>query len=164
MVFTPLATHHDRKSFDCGVESVTRYLRQFARQQSERGLALTYVLTSGPDSSEIFGYYTLLMSAVSCDVIPVRGLPRGRVAPVVLLAQLGVDTRRQGQGLGKSLLYHALLQARKAADHVGCLAVVLDAVDDPTAEFYRLRGFEALTDDPRHLWMPMSAIRELFPD
>jgi predicted N-acetyltransferase YhbS len=83
---------------------------------------------------------------------------------VVLLAQLGVDTRQQGQGLGKSLLYHALRQARKAADHVGCMAMVLDAVDGPTAEFYCLRGFEALTDDPRHLWMPMSKIRELFPD
>lgn len=162
MHLSPLFQHHDRKSFDCGVESINRYLQQSARQQSEKRLALTFVLTENADSLEIIGYYTLLMNTVSCDVIPKAGLPKGRVAPVVLLAQLGVDRRHQGRGYGKDLLYHALRQSMEAAERVGCLAVVLDAIDEQAVRFHQLRGFEPLADDPRHLWLPMSAIRDLF--
>lgn len=161
MIFRKLAPQHDRQAFDCGVERINRYLQQSARQQAEKGLALTYVLLPTEESGEILGFYTILMSTVSCDVIPARGLPRGRVAPVVLLAQLGVDRRHQGRGLGKDLLYHALLMASEAADRVGCLAVVLDAVDEQVRAFYEARGFRALSDHPLHLWLPMLTIREL---
>lgn len=164
MIFQKLSRQHDRKAFDCGVESVDRYLQQTSRQQGEKDLALTFVLLEREDSTEIIGYYTLLMSTVSCAVVPAKGLPAHQDAPVVLLAQFGVDRRHQGHGHGKRLLYHALLQAREAARHVGCLAVVLDAVDVPAREFYIARGFRELTDDPMHLWLPMSSIRDMFAD
>lgn len=162
MIFQKL--DHDRAGFDCGVESVNRYLQQTARQHAEKGLALTFVLTEGERSPAIVGFYTLVMSTVACAVLPAKGLPRQHSAPVVLLAQFGVDRRHQGQGHGKRLLYHALYQALQASEHVGCLAVVLDAVDERAGEFYLARGFQELADDPRHLWLPISAIRNMFTE
>jgi GNAT superfamily N-acetyltransferase len=162
VIFRKLSRQHDREAFDCGVESVNRYLRQTARQQADKGLALTFVLLETADGREIIGYHTLVMSTVSCAIVPGKGLPRHQSAPVVLLAQFGVDQRHQGRGHGKRLLYHALYQAMNAAEHVGCLAVVLDAVDEPAREFYLARGFQELADDPHHLWLPMSAIRDMF--
>ena len=161
MNFEKLGRHHDRASFDCGVESVTTYLRQNARQQAEKGLALTFVLVQEPGGSEIVGFYTLLMNTIACSILPGKGLPRHQDAPVVLLAQFGVDRRHQGRGHGKRILYHALYQALVAAEHVGCLAVVLDAVDDQARAFYLARGFREL-GHPHHLWLPMSAIRDMF--
>jgi GNAT superfamily N-acetyltransferase len=164
VILRKLASHHDRRSFDCGVESVNRYLQQSARQQMDRGVALTHVLVETEQSETIVGFHTLLMSTVSCDVVPMKGLPRGRVAPVVLLAQLGVDRRFQGQGHGKTLLFHALRMAKRAAEHVGCLAVVLDAVDEKARRLYETLGLRALIDDANHLWLPMSAVSDLFRD
>jgi len=161
--FRKLDRKHQRSRFDCGVESVNRYLRQTARQQGEKDLSLTFVLIE-EDETRIVGFYTLLMSTVTCSVLPAKGMPRHQGAPVVLLAQLGVDWRDQGKGHGKRLLYHALYQAMRAAEHVGCLAVVLDAVDETARAFYLARGFRELTDDPRHLWLPMKTVRQLFPE
>ena len=162
MIFRKLGRRHDRKQFDCGAEGVNRYLRESARQQAEKNLALTFVLLETDESTEIVGFYTLVMSTVACSIVPAKGLPRHQSAPVVLLAQFGVDRRFQGQGHGRRLLYHALYQAMQAAEHAGCLAVVLDAVDERARQFYLARGFQELTDDPHHLWLPMSAIRDMF--
>jgi len=162
--FQKLSPHHDRQSFDCGLESVNRYLRQTARQQGDKNLALTFILVEDEASAEILGFYTLVMSTVSCAIVPGKGLPQRHSAPVVLLAQFGVALRHQGCGHGKRLLYHALRQAKEAAEHVGCLAVVLDAVDEAARAFYLARGFQQLRDDPFHLWMPMSTIRDLFSE
>lgn len=161
MMFRKLSRRHDRAGFDCGVETVNRCLRQTARQDADRDLALTFLLLT-EESREIIGFYTLLMSTVACAIIPGRALPAQHSAPVVLLAQFGVGARHQGRGHGKRLLYHALYQALRAAAHVGCLAVVVDAVDDRAREFYLARGFQEPADDPAHLWLPISAIRDMF--
>jgi GNAT superfamily N-acetyltransferase len=162
VVFRKLGRQHDRRAFDCGVESVNRYLQQTARQQAEKDLALTFVLLETEDSQDVIGFHTLLMSTVSGAILPAKDLPRQQSAPVILLAQFGVDRRHQGRGHGTRLLYHALYQAMRAAEHVGCMAVVLDAVDEQARDFYLARGYRELTDDPNHLWLPMSAIREMF--
>lgn len=43
MVIEPLAAHHERAGFDCGVASMNQYLRQYARQNDARGISRTYV-------------------------------------------------------------------------------------------------------------------------
>jgi GNAT superfamily N-acetyltransferase len=163
MVFEPVSKRHDRSTFDCGVESVNRYLRESARQQSDRRLTLTTVLVETAGSSEVLGYHTLVMSTVLCAHIPAKGLPFHQQAPVVLLAQFGVSLKFQGRGLGKRLLYDALARALLASQQVGCMGVVLDAVDAKARGFYVARGFCEMTDDPFHLWMPISVIEDIFP-
>ena len=164
MIFRRLNRSDDRDAFDCGVESVDAYLKRSARQQTHKNLALIFVLVEDESSTEIIGFYTLLMGTVACSAFPLKGLPLIGSAPIVLLAQLGVDRRWQGQGHGTRLLYGALSQVMLAADHVGCLAVVLNPVDDHAAQFYKSRGFLELGDQSRRLFLPMSSIRRLFAE
>ena len=164
MIFEPLSRRHNRAGFDCGVESVNRYLRESARQHTSRELALTTVLVAEPEAVEIIGFHTLIMSTVSCDHLPVKGLPRNQPAPVVLLAQFGVNVGHQGKGMGKRLLYDALARSLLASEQVGCLGVALHAANEKARDFYIGRGFREMLDDPFHLWQPMSAIRDLFAD
>ena len=42
----PVGRHHDRRSFDCGVEDLNTYLRRYARQNHESGGAKTFVAVS----------------------------------------------------------------------------------------------------------------------
>ncbi len=44
MLIEPLNRQHNRKSFDCGDEEVTRFLREKAMQDQERDLSRTMVL------------------------------------------------------------------------------------------------------------------------
>jgi predicted N-acetyltransferase YhbS len=76
----------------------------------------------------------------------------------VLLARLAVDKNNKGQGLGEYLLMHALDAVVSTAATVGVQCVVVDAIDDDAARFYRKYGFEPLTDEPLTLFLPVASI------
>lgn len=60
-----------------------------------------------------------------------------------------------GQGLGAELLVHALTTIVVAARSAGGRLVVVDAVDEDAASFYRAHDFQPSTD-PRRLIMKLS--------
>ncbi len=64
-----LTKHHNRVNFDCGEESLNSFLKQFARQNDERGLGKTFVAAE-KETSEILGYYTLSSGSVSSEKVP----------------------------------------------------------------------------------------------
>ena len=80
-----LTAAHHLDEFDCGVDSLNRWLRQSALIAAASGTAATYVLCRG---ERVVGYYALAMSAVE------HGKPHqdcgaaGRPVPVVLLPVL----------------------------------------------------------------------------
>ena len=43
-LISPLDKTHDRKSFFCGIDSLDNYLQKQARQDSQKRIAVTYVL------------------------------------------------------------------------------------------------------------------------
>jgi len=159
-----LTTGHDRESFDCGEESLNRYLAQLARQKADRDLGVTFVLVPERGSREVLGYYTLVAGTVGGGALPEKGLMRQRTVPVIRLARLAVDRRRQGQGFGESLLFHALHRAQLVAEMVGAYAVVVDALNDRASSFYVRYGFQPLLDDPLHLYMTLNSVRALSLD
>ena len=57
-----LSDSHNRSAFDCGVESLNRYLWQQASQDIRRNVATVYVATTG---EEVAGYYSLANTGVS---------------------------------------------------------------------------------------------------
>ena len=82
MLIEPLTRDHNRKSFDCGDEEVTRFLREKAMQDHERNLSRTMVLIDPEESPKrIIGYHTLVMMQVKQEEIPndrpriTRGIP-----------------------------------------------------------------------------------------
>jgi len=153
-----LSSHHDRRHFDCGVEDLNTYLQRYSGQHERKGMGRTYVATEAGEA-RVVGYYTISSSSVAFDVVP-ENLPRHRV-PVALIGRLAVDNSARGQGLGETLLIHALQSAQRAAKIVGIYAVVVDAFDEAAKRFYLKYGFQELSDDRLHLYLPMKAIARL---
>jgi predicted GNAT family N-acyltransferase len=81
--------------------------------------------------------------------------------PVALVGRLAVDNTARGERLGETLLIHALRSAQRAAKIVGIYAVVVDALDESARSFYLKFGFNELTDDRLHLYLPMKVIERL---
>jgi len=51
-----LTKTHNRTDFDCGKETLNRYLQQTARQHQQKGIARTWVLIDSEQPSHIIGY------------------------------------------------------------------------------------------------------------
>lgn len=153
-----LKKHHDRTNFDCGEESLDTFLKKFARQNDERGLGKTFVITE-PESSEILSFYTLSSSSVSFENVP-ENLPRYPV-PVAHLGRLAVDKKAKGNGLGEILLIDALRRVLRIADELGIYAVEVFALNGNAKSFYLKYGFLPLQDDEFHLYLPIKIIKKL---
>jgi predicted N-acetyltransferase YhbS len=140
--------------FDSGALELDRWLNRSARVAQAAGTAATYVVSRG---RRVVGYYALGMSAVEHDGAPSR-LRRGMPdpVPVVLLARLAVDRVEQGHHLGGHLLVDALKRCVRGGREFGARAVVVDAVDDRAAEFYRHFDYHDL--DRQRLWRRLSDI------
>jgi predicted GNAT family N-acyltransferase len=157
-----LAPAHNREPFDCGVDALNAYLRQYARQDMDRGVATPYVLVPVTHRTEIAGFYTLAASSIRLSDLPpatVRKLPRYPIVPATLLGRLAISVRHQGQRLGEYLLVDALTRTLAASAAVGSAAVIVDAKDDVGAGFYERYGFERFPEQPLRLFISMRTIR-----
>jgi GNAT superfamily N-acetyltransferase len=154
---------HNRAAFDCGEPSLNTFLQQQAQQAARRYGSKTFVLVQEDDEQTILGYHTTLLAQVDPAIIPESRLGRGPI-PMLLLARFAVDRRMQGKGFGKILLVDVWRRAQIIAANTALYGVVLDALNDEAEKFYEKHGFKALTDKPRHLYMPIGTIRELFGD
>src|SRR5437660_12767922 len=93
-----LTASRDRSSFDCGVEPLNFYLKQYALQNQKKGIVRNYVTCR---DKRVVGYYSLAYGAASqADVPPAltKGIGKYPI-PLMILARLAVDTREKGQGL-----------------------------------------------------------------
>jgi predicted GNAT family N-acyltransferase len=98
-------------------------------------------------------------SIFAFEVVP-ENLPRHPI-PVALVGRLAVDNKVRRQRLGETLLVHVLQSVQRAARIVEIYAVVVDALDESAKSFYLKYGFNSLTDDPLHLYLPMRAVERL---
>jgi predicted N-acetyltransferase YhbS len=72
--------------------------------------------------------------------------------PAILLGQLAVDLRWQGQGIARSLMFYALTTAVRLSEQVGCFCVLTHPLDDDVRALYAAFGFEDLPFDPGAAW------------
>lgn len=157
----PLASHHDRAGFDCGVEPLNRYLKLQAGQDVRKNIAAPFVLVAG--DGVVGGYYTLSASALILTELPselTRKLPRYPQIPATLLGRLAVDRRYRGEGYGRFMLADALFRA--ARSQIASFAVVVDAKDAVARSFYERESFLPFPDQPMKLFRPMADIKRLF--
>jgi predicted N-acetyltransferase YhbS len=151
---------HHVKEFQCGQPSLDRWLQAYAGQSQRRDVARTCVAVDS--ELKVRGYYTLVAGQVEHAVAstPVRaGVARHFPIPICLIARLAVDQAWQGRGLGSDLLRDALRRSLAAADQVGIRAVLVDAIDDRAAAFYRRYGFEPASEAGLTLMVPIAAVR-----
>lgn len=155
---TLLTAEHDVSGFDCGNAQLDAWLVRHALASHRADIARTFLVLDGRD---VAGYVSLTTGSARHDEVPgrfARGMPRHRI-PTILVARLAVDRRFQGRQLGTRLLAEALRRAVAASDAAAARVVVVDAIDERAARFYRRRGFIASPEDPLRLFRKISDIR-----
>jgi len=151
----PFTARRDLDAFDCGQDALNSWLREHAELAAGQGTRTYLLIEEATDA--VVGYFALAPHLLERDDAPPsvrRGAPR-RI-PAVLLAKLALEKRLQGQGLGAELLVHALSTIVAAARAAGGRLVVVDAVDENAASFYRHHDFKPSPTDPRRLIMKLS--------
>jgi len=154
--------HHAIDQFECGKDSLDRYLRESARRDRSFGIAVVYVLACGPT---VIGYYTLHQHVIEAEQMPEKlgkRLSRYSVYPATLIGRLAIDRRYAGQGFGRDLMLDALTRALESASTVASVGVVVDALDEEAQKFYEHYGFILLgLPDKRRLFLGMKAVGQL---
>ena len=156
---------HDRKSFHCGAEELNLFLQQFAARHRAASISMTMVLPAKENKADICAYYTLSHTEIKRQTLPksvAKKLPYYPI-PVILIAQLAVNRKLQGQGLGKITLVRALHHAGEINEHLPSYAVVVDALDNQIQGFYVQFGFASLNGHShrKRLYMPMQTVVQL---
>jgi GNAT superfamily N-acetyltransferase len=153
-----LGPEQDLSGFDCGQDELNRWLLDHALASQKADLARTYLALTDAD---VAGYVSLTTGSIRREAAPrrwARGMPRHPI-PTILIARVAVDRRHQGARLGSRLLAEALRLAVAASDTAAARLVVVDAIDDQAAAFYRRWGFIDVPENPRRLFRKISDVR-----
>jgi ribosomal protein S18 acetylase RimI-like enzyme len=153
----PLGQIHDRAGFTCGNDSLDRYLREQANQDTRRGVARIFVAVEPGRPARIAGFFTLsAASVVAADLPPelAKRLPRHPI-PAALIGRLAVDRSFTRRGLGTILLTDALNKAMVAAQTVAMTVIVVDPIDDTAREFYSAFGFRSLQGPQNRMFLTL---------
>lgn len=151
---------HNRNRFDCGVDVLNNYLQMMANQQSSKDNSRTFVLEDESKPSYIIGYYTLTMTAIDLNSLPIKLQKKHQNAQAGgLIARLAVDKRYSKQGFGEWLLIDALKKLLTASETVGFPLIIVDAKDG-AIEFYKKFGFTAFLDTTNKLFITIADVRK----
>jgi GNAT superfamily N-acetyltransferase len=102
------------------------------------------VVVCSEEGNTVIAYACLSAGAIVLAEVPGalrRNMPDP--LPVVVLGRLAVDRRHQGQGLGQALVADALRRSLAARRLIGARALLVHAIDEQAAAFYRSLGFRA---------------------
>ncbi len=159
-VSVALSATHDVAGFDCGTPSLDWLTEQALRAQ-KADTARTYVWVAEKDPERVWGYFSLAPTeVVRAELTGSQASGYARV-PAYLLARLAVHTDLKGFGYGGELLVDALTRIGQAAELSGGRLVVVDALDDQAASFYRHYDFTPVRDNPHRLVLKMATVRRL---
>jgi predicted GNAT family N-acyltransferase len=154
----PLNDLHDLSGFSCGIDSLDTWLRTQARRAGRSDTARTYVWTER-GSHAVVAYYAIAPSQVRREGLS-RSMTGGvSVVPGYLLARLALDGSLRGQRLGGQLLRDALEVIVAAASRAAGRLIVVDAIDDTAAAFYRHYDFQPVAGSPHRLVMKVATAR-----
>jgi len=87
-------------------------------------------------------------------------LPRYDAIPAALIGRLARDQKMRGEGIGDLLLADAIRRVIDASRSLAVFVIVVDAIDERAAAFYRDFGFEPFPSRPLRLFMPASEAAE----
>ena len=153
----PLNARHVVSEFSCGNPALDNWLKTRALSNQLRGFTVVIVVH---DQDRVVGYYGLAPTAVSPTVLP-RAIRTGQSpdpVPCLLLGQLAVDQRYSGMGVGTGLVRHALSRCVAAAELIGGRALVINAVNEGAAVFWRRRAFIPSLDNELVLFRSIGEI------
>ena len=157
-----LGRQHRRKKFSSGDARVDDWLIHKAIGAMEKNTSTTRVLVAADGT--VAGYYTLANTALDVSLVP-ADLFGGRVPtkapPTLTLAWMGVDRAFVGRGLGTQLFARALADGVQIYHLVRFVAVIVDALNDANADFYRKHGFEPIHGTVGRLYLPATTLMHI---
>ncbi|NTJ66521.1 GNAT family N-acetyltransferase [Agrobacterium rhizogenes] len=159
----PLTAAHDVSEFSCGKPTLDHWLKTRALSNQQKGFTAVLVVH---EAGRVVGYYGLAPTAVVPAILP-RSIRTGQPpdpVPCLLLGQLATDEAWAGQGIGTGLVKHALQRCAQAATLIGGRALMVNAVDEAAAEFWRRRGFIPSKDDTLILFRSIADIAASLDD
>lgn len=147
---------HDCSAFDCGNAALNDWLKSRAlRAQGQT--SRTYVVCQGP---QVIGYYCILSGSVERAELPKalkeHGLPNH--IPVAILGRLARDLTYKGTGLGLDLLQDALTKIAVASHTIGIRCVLVHAIDDKAAQFWKENEFIESPLGSRTFYLPIETV------
>jgi len=148
---------HDRVSFACGEVSLDTYLRQPAAQHQRDGISTTHVLVDADEPARILGYYSLSAARLLLSELQEadrKNLP-GYPVPAIRMGRLAIAMNRQGKRHGDYLVANAVARCLSLREHLGVHALIVDALNDHAARFYRTYGFRETAVGSRTLYLPL---------
>lgn len=153
----PLDLTHDVSEFSCGKPSLDHWLKTRALSNQQKGFTAVLVVH---EAGRVIGYYGLAPTAVVPSILP-RSIRTGQPpdpVPCLLLGQLATDMEWAGRGIGTGLVKHALQRCVQAAALIGGRALMVNAIDEEAAQFWKRRGFTPSKDDPLVLFRSIADI------
>lgn len=107
----------------------------------------------------VAAYYALATGSVqraSLQSSMRHGLPDP--VPVLVLGRLAVFKDHHGVGLGSGLLRDAMRRCIEISQAAGVRMLIVHAIDDAAAGFYRQYGFKPLPDEALTLFLPIETM------
>jgi predicted N-acetyltransferase YhbS len=153
-----LEDEHELGAFDCGVPSLNQWLTGHARRAQAADTARTYVWAE--DSGDVVAYYSIAPTQLFRRELSSNLAGGYSVVPGYLLARLALDQSLHGQGLGSDLLVDALTTVVRASETGAGRVVVVDAIDDRAAAFYRRHDFKPVAGTANRLVMKVATARK----
>lgn len=148
---------HDVSAFCCGKSSLDHWLKTRALSNQQKGFTAVIVVH---EAGQVAGYYGLSPTSVVPAILP-RAIRTGQPpdpVPCFLLGQLATDIKWAGRGIGTGLVKHALQRCVQAAILIGGRALMVNAIDEEAAAFWRRRGFLPSKEDPLILFRSIADI------
>jgi hypothetical protein len=147
---------HDCSAFDCGNAALNDWLKSRALRAQGK-TSRTYVVCQG---THVIGYYCILSGSVERAELPKalkeRGLPNH--IPVAIIGRLARDLTYKGSGLGLDLLQDALSKIAVASWTIGIRCVLVHAIDDNAARFWKENEFIESPLGSRTFYLPIETI------
>jgi GNAT superfamily N-acetyltransferase len=138
-----------REAFDCGEPTLNRWLVHQASEKMRHRFSVTYLLL---DDDVIAGYFSLSPGQVlRADAPSTMARRAPDPIPVIRMGRFVIDHAYQRRGWGAELLGRALLHAISGSTQIGAQALLVDAISEDAAAFYRRFGFEPSPVHPLQL-------------
>jgi len=156
-----LTDRHLLDDFDCGVDSLNRWLTNCARRANVQDTARVYVWTRRGDQ-HVVAYFAINPTRISRED---DGISKSAavldLVPAFMISKLAVDKSIQGQGNGKDLVLDAIGRIVGVAQLGGGRLIVVDAIDETAHAFYCGLDFVPVEKNPQRLYMKVATARKV---
>jgi GNAT superfamily N-acetyltransferase len=140
------------------------WLKSDSLQSESNHSARTYVVCA---AGTVVGFYCIATASVERRALPskmrrVQGQPNQ--TPVAVIGRLARHEDAQWKRLGADLLQDALTRIADASETIGIRAVLVHAIDDEAASFWRKHEFIECPIGSRTFYLPIETILDGFSE